>query len=205
MRQFLLRLTFACIQLAAFLPGQAKAADFCADPTRRWCLGTLAFEAHEVRAKVTQFSNDDILVELTDRERTERMLMREGESSPSYFGLTEDEQQRGGVALKFSADGWALPLGALALAFPEGPPSVPPSETEKPVDLGGVPLVVTAWRSPGGSIGFRIYTPNLAPPIVTGEFSSVRPAPLDKGTIAQWGPGVYVEPFVPLKPQADGK
>jgi hypothetical protein len=205
MRHFLFRLAFVAVQLAASLPVHARLAEFCVDPARHWCLGTLTFTAHEARVRVTQFSNDDILVELAEHERTGRMLMRADEKRPSYFGLSQDEQRPGGVGFKFSPEGWAIPLGALALAFPDGLTSVPPTETEKRVDLGGAPLVVTAWRLPDGGIGFRLYKPGFAPPIVAGAFSNARPAPLDEGTISRWGPGVHVEPFVRLKPPPEAQ
>jgi hypothetical protein len=193
---------FVLAQFALAFSAHAGPIEFCVDRQHLWCLGTLTFEVKEkeVRYQASAFSDGDLLIELTEHGSMKRMFKRDGERKPLYFGLSNDEQQPGGIGLKFSYEGIQMMLGLVAFAFPDGPATVPAEATEKRLDISGAHAKVQAWRMQDGRIGFRVFPRDDDDRFIPGETSSVRPAPLPVGVVASWGQGVHADSLVRLKP-----
>lgn len=131
------------------------------------------------------------------------MLKRADEPTEVYFGLSDDEQARGTVGFKFSLEGFAMLVWPLAIAFPEGPSSVPAEPVDKRIDAPGIHLNLLIWRLPGERIAFRLLAPEGVPSKkISGEFRGMRPQALAAGVVAGWGAPMHSSPFMRLVPPA---
>ncbi len=204
MRRALLCPVLLVVQL--FLPGVAEAAAraLCVDPpARKWCFGAVAIDVDDTHAEAAMFANDDILVAVTEKGRTERMLKRADAKTEVYFGLADEERASGTVGFKFSLEGFAWMVAPLAIAFPDGPSSVPATPVEKRIDMPGYHLTMLIWRLPDERIAFRLL-PHEGKPSkkISGEFHGGRPQALEPSVVESWGPAMQSSPVVRLKPPA---
>jgi hypothetical protein len=137
--------------------------------------------------RLTVFRNGDSLSEIEEGGKVKRLLMKQAARAQLYFGVPQRELASGPNPFALFGEGFAAPVMALNLAFPDGPSSVSAEPVTKQLKMRSGRAALTAWRLADGSIGYLLALAGQRP--FAGTFSARRPASIsDSYMAANWGP-----------------
>jgi hypothetical protein len=146
----------------------SSADENCAKPWMgKNCLGTLQFSFANPKLgnavmtiRMTVYRNDEISMDLQKDGILQRLVVAKPSAVAMYLGLSDAEKKSPAQnPFMFLEMGYALPLGALQLAFPQGPISVPDSEIQRDVILEGKSVSIFAVRHGDNRVDFRLTVP----------------------------------------------
>jgi hypothetical protein len=177
-----------CVVLICCLHGfLAFAGERCAAPwADRKCFGAIEFTfqnpkngAEATTVRMVLFRNDELLAEIEQGGIKKRYLVARPSGVELYAGLSPTESyKQGNNPFMFFDMGFALPAGALQVAFPQGPSSVPDVETQKDVLVEQKPVTITTIRRSANRIDFRLTSSELGILKASGFWESERRNPL---------------------------
>lgn len=137
-----------CMALpAAAMPEIDKAC--AARPVQWMCFGHLEVRSPQATVRISSHENSAMLVEMDSGGKRQRLL------ATGRGSFMDSRPVRGEFA--FWGYALAIPMEALQQAFPDGPTTVPAAPETRPVDIEvDRKSTVTAWRTAGGEIRYRI-------------------------------------------------
>ena len=156
----------------------AAATPQCEVPGRSWeCIGVVEIRVAGQTLRMSRFSNDELLAEVESPAISKRLFVAQPSGTELYFGLSRQELSHPGEnPFLFFDYAFALPVGALRAAFPDGPGSVPVEEAQRSVTVSGKVVSISATQLSSSEVAFRLEASNLGP--ISGRFSIKRLEPL---------------------------
>lgn len=175
--------------LAAALLMFALRASAHACPPASWdCIGAIEMHVGERAFRMSKYANDEMLAEIDQGSIRQRLLVAQPSGAEVYLGLSA--QQIASPAdnpFTFFDYAFALPVAALRLAFPGGPPSVPGAAVQRDVVVEGKPVSVHASKRGDGQIDFSVDGAPLGR--ISGQIVASLLPPLEGGyPLAAWLP-----------------
>jgi len=131
------------------------------------CFGTLQFSFvnpklgdSAMTIRMIVYRNEEVSMDLEKGGLLQRLIVAKPSGVALYSGLSDAEKYTPTQnPFMFLEMGFALPLGALQLAFPQGPNSVPDSEVQRDVILEGKSVTIFAVRHGDNRVNFRLTVP----------------------------------------------